>query len=181
MRSPDNSSFVGRNSKIFLIGFMGSGKSYWGRRWAYHYHLPFIDLDEVIEAKEGKTIAELFEQKGESYFRESEAACLRELSAKGPFIMACGGGAACFHNNLDWMNEQGITVYLSASPETIHHRLIGEKEKRPLLKNTDPASLFSFIKEKLGERESFYKRSKKILQEGTLTDESLSPFLTDQS
>lgn len=159
--------------KIFLIGFMGSGKTYWGRRWAAKYDLPFLDLDQLIEQHQNSTIADVFEQKGEDYFRSAETHCLRNASAKASFIMACGGGTACFNNNMQWMNEQGTSIYLSASPQTIFSRILPEKKIRPLLNKLPEDQMLSFIELKLKEREPFYRQAKIILPVDELNDESL--------
>lgn len=170
MNAADNSLPGG---KIFLIGFMGSGKSYWGNRWAAKYELPFIDLDKLVEQKENKTIAAIFEENGEEYFRKLETDCLKAVSGKRSFIMACGGGAPCFNNNMQWMNEQGTTVYLSAAPEFLYNRVVEEKDRRPLLKNLAGSELFSFIEKKLEEREPFYRQAKIILPSEELNTGSL--------
>ncbi len=161
---------------IFLIGFMGSGKSYWGSRWAAKYEWPFIDLDKLVEQRENKTIARIFEQNGEAYFRQVESECLKNFRGNGSFIMSCGGGAPCFNNNMQWMNEQGSTIYLSASPQFLWKRLVDEKDKRPLLKDLHPNELLSFIEKKLKEREPFYQQAKFTLPAAELTMQSLQPF-----
>ncbi|MBL0182624.1 MAG: shikimate kinase [Chitinophagaceae bacterium] len=162
--------------KIFLIGFMGSGKTYWGSRWAAKYELQFIDLDDLVEKRENKTIAQLFEQKGEEYFRQVESECLKNFHKVRSCIMSCGGGAPCFNNNMQWMNENGTTIYLSAAPEFLYSRLLEEKDKRPLLKNLAEPELLSFIEQKLKEREPFYKQAKFILPSEDLNMESLQPL-----
>jgi len=177
MNSFDNSPFRGPGGKIFLIGFMGSGKTYWGSRWAAKYALPFIDLDKLVEERENKTIVQLFEQNGEEYFRQVETDCLKNFPGDGPFIMSCGGGAPCFNDNMKWMNEHGTTLYLSAGPEFLYNRVGEEKDKRPLLKNLAGSELLSFIEQKLKEREPFYRQAKIILPSGELNDNSLSSFL----
>jgi len=177
MQGTHRSPFSGQIKKIFLVGFMGSGKNYWGHRWAAHTGLPFADLDELIEKREKQAIAQVFEQKGEAFFRAAERDCLRNYQPAGSFIMACGGGAACFDDNMQWMNQQGITVYLSALPQTLYERLIGEKDKRPLLKHADPSTLLGFIEQKLKEREPFYKQATYTLAVEELTDDELPSFL----
>lgn len=163
--------------KIFLVGFMGSGKSYWGRKWSQQYHLDFFDLDEVIESEQKKTISELFEEDSEDHFREIETAALKTFSKKDNFIVACGGGTACFNNNMQWMNERGTTVYLSALPQAIYERVASEKNKRPLLEKMDKAGLLSFIKQKLKDREPFYNLAKIILPVEELSDKSIPSFI----
>jgi len=159
-------------SKIFLIGFMGSGKTHWGRIWAQQYALGFFDLDEVIEQEQKKTITAIFEKDGEAYFRKLETETLKTLSKNNNCIIACGGGAPCFNNNLHWMNKNGITVYLSAPPQYLYNRVIEEKEKRPIIKNINKPGLLLFIEEKLKEREPVYKQAHLILDAAALTADS---------
>src|SRR5437773_11285939 len=102
-----------RNPKfIFLMGFMGSGKTFFGKQLAQLLNYEFIDLDELIGKNEGATIAEIFFSKGEAYFRSKESSLLKSLSQNENAVIATGGGTPCFHDNMKWMNEHGITVYL---------------------------------------------------------------------
>ncbi len=159
--------------KIFLIGFMGSGKTHWGKVWAEKSALEFFDLDKVIEEQEQKTIEDIFDKKGEAWFREKEGAALKTFTAKDNCIIACGGGTACFNDNMQWMNGNGITVYLSAGPQYIFERVGEEKDKRPLIKNLNPAELLFFIEQKLKERESYYKQAQIILPVEELNADSI--------
>src|SRR5690242_17437499 len=118
--------------KIFLLGFMGAGKSYWGRHLSEYMSLPLYDLDERIVEEEGCSIADIFKEKGESYFRQKERDTLQRLSRADRFIIACGGGAPCFFDNMDFMNEQGLTVWLDPSVGVMAERLQWKKGKRPL-------------------------------------------------
>lgn len=149
--------------KIFLIGFMGSGKTYWGKIWADELKYEFADLDDVIEKKECRSVDTIFNESGEDYFREKESEALQAVSSLDNIIIACGGGTPCFNDNLQWMQANGATVYLQASPEQLAQRLISEKSKRPLIKNIDDNDLFLFIEKKLHERESFYLQSEFIV------------------
>ncbi len=172
-----NSISNGHGGRIFLIGFMGSGKSYWGRKWAAEYYYDFYDLDEVIESEQQQTIANLFEQKGEDWFRKTESEALRKFAEKDNCIIACGGGTACFNANIDWMNAQGKTVYLMADPQYIFDRVMDEQEKRPLIKNLNPAELLFFIEQKLKERESFYKKACVVLPVEELSESATPDFI----
>lgn len=163
--------------KFFLIGFMGSGKTYWGKLWAAESGLAFYDLDEIIESKQGKTIAAIFEKEGEGFFRKLETTALKSFAEKDNCIIACGGGAACFNDNLKWMNNNGDTVYLSATPQYIFDHVIKEKTKRPLIKKLNEAELLFFIEQKLKEREPFYKQAKTILPVEKLNKASLQKIL----
>ena len=160
--------------KIFIIGFMGSGKTHWGRIWAANNGLDFFDLDELIEKNENRTIAVIFEEQGENYFREKESEMLRRFREKDHFLLACGGGSPCFGDNMKWMNQHGNTVYLSASPQYITENIATEKDKRPLLKNVKPGEILFFIEQKLNERKPFYDQSKFIIPVNELDENSLS-------
>jgi shikimate kinase len=173
-----NSPFRGLGGmKIFLIGFMGSGKTFWGKKWAQQYHLDFYDLDEVIEKDQEKTVAKIFEKNGEAQFRLIEATALKTFSKKDNFILACGGGTACFNDNMKWMNENGTTVYLSATPQYIYQRVLEEKDKRPLISKINQGELLFFIEQKLKERESFYSQAKIILPVQELRDDFMPEFI----
>ncbi|MGC4103108.1 shikimate kinase [Ferruginibacter sp.] len=163
------------HDNIFLIGFMGSGKTHWGKLWAAEKGMEFFDLDEMIEQEEQRTIAAIFEQKGEAYFRDKETSTLKTFAVKNNCIIACGGGAACFNNNMQWMNEHGITVYLSATAPDILKRVLqeNEQEKRPVIKNIPPDKLLDFIENKLQEREMYYRQSKIILPVNDITTASI--------
>ncbi len=163
---------------FFLIGFMGSGKNYWGKLWAKKTGLNFYDLDEMVEEEQQKSIAEIFAEKGEDHFRELETNVLRNLNTKANIIIATGGGTPCFNDNISWMNENGTSVYLQSSPENILKRLLSEKEKRPLIKNLKDDELLFYITEKIKEREFFYARAKIILNVDHLAENYIPEILT---
>jgi shikimate kinase len=145
--------------KYFLTGFMGTGKSYWGKLWSQANDLAFYDLDEEIEKAEGKTISEIFKQKGESYFRKKERQVLHSFFEKDNFILSCGGGTPCYFNNMGKMGEKGATIYLKTDIDELVKRLSDEKETRPLLKEVNDDMLKDFILQKLKEREPFYQKA----------------------
>jgi shikimate kinase len=148
---------------IFLTGFMGSGKSFLGKQWAVDNNIPFYDLDELIETEERTTIEKIFATKGEAYFREREAAILRNTERFENAIIACGGGVPCFFDNMHWMNKNGVTVFLNEAVENIFHHLINDKSNRPLLKAGTAEELKIFINQKLNERLPFYNQCKIIM------------------
>lgn len=162
---------------IYLIGFMGSGKSYWGKKWAAKAGLPFYDLEEIVEEAEDKTAAEIFAEYGEEKFRELETIALQSLINKPGYVLACGGGTPCFNDNLTWMNKNGTTVYLQSSPENIFKRLRTEKEKRPLIKNLQEQELLFYISEKIKEREPYYSQAEITLNVDELPDNYIPHFL----
>lgn len=157
--------------KFFLLGFMGSGKTYWGEKWAKRSGLEFYDIDDIVEEEQGKSIAEIFAEKGEQHFRDLETVALRNFANHQNIIIACGGGTPCFNDNITWMNENGNSIYLQSSPQKILDRLITEKEKRPLIKNLDNLELLFYITEKIKEREAFYKQAKIILNVDDLPED----------
>ena len=142
--------------RIFLIGFMGSGKSVFGKKLSLALKVPFIDLDEKIEKHEKKTVPEIFQKKGENYFRTVEAEVLRKTKRYPDAVIATGGGTSCFLDNMKWMNENGITIYLNAPAGELYHRLLSDRENRPLLSSLSDVALLEFIMGTLSRRESFY-------------------------
>jgi shikimate kinase len=161
----------------FLNGFMGSGKSHWGERWAKAFDLGFYDLDSEIEQQEGKTIRQLFETEGEPAFRRKESAALSALFRKNNAIIACGGGTPCFHNNMRRMNGTGISIFLKASVEELTQRLLPELGHRPVLAQIDAATLPAFIEKKLAERDRYYQQCIYHLSTRYLTDENFKKIL----
>lgn len=125
--------------KIFLIGLPGSGKTTIGRALAERLAIPFVDLDAEVENKEGCSVAQIFEKKGEPYFRQAEASVLREISTRyDSFVMATGGGTPCFYDGIEFMNSMGITVFLNVPVDTLSHRLNKDGvTQRPLLQSAD--------------------------------------------
>lgn len=166
------------NKPVFLVGFMGSGKSTWGKRLAHKFALPFIDTDTCIQEKEGKSISDIFEQHGESYFREKERDLILELAQK-PCIVATGGGMPCYFDNMEKLNQLGRTVYLRLPDKALYQRLLQERGKRPLIAHLDDETLLTFIRQKLEEREPIYLQSKVVVQVLKADVNSLAQHLQD--
>jgi len=153
-----------RNHILYIIGFMGSGKSTAGKKIASHLNWSFIDLDKKIEEHTGKTIPEIFSQDGENYFREIETMLLRDFKSASDTVISTGGGTPCHSDNMNFMLETGLTLYLKLTPAELKSRLSGSKGKRPLIKDIDNKNLIDFIEEKLRDRERWYDRSDIIIQ-----------------
>jgi shikimate kinase len=161
--------------KIFLIGFMGCGKTHLGRQLGDKLHIPFFDLDAKVEEKEEMQIKEIFEKEGEEYFRLLEKDVLHLLTESHPnFVMACGGGTPCFYNNIDYMKKQGTTVWLNCSVDCLHERLKKEKENRPLIKDLSEDQLRSYIIKKFSDRKIFYQQANVIINEDEVNIEQLT-------
>ena len=145
--------------RIFILGFMGTGKSHWGMQWAEANNMQFFDMDALIEKEESASVVDILKDQGKIIFRIKEAAMLRTLLNNDNSIISCGGGSPCFNDNMQCMNENGITIYLSASPQYILKNVLDEKEKRPLIKNVNEAELLFFVEQKLKERAPFYNQA----------------------
>lgn len=144
---------------IFLVGFMGAGKSTLGRKLAKHFEADFIDLDTEIEKKSGKSIAEIFEVDGETAFRQIERETLRNLPDKEILFVATGGGTPCFNDNMQWMKENGVVIYINLPASILIGRLKENKEKRPLIKELTETELSEYILKTLEERNPFYEKA----------------------
>lgn len=149
-----------RHKHIFLVGFMGAGKSYWGQTLATELQLTFVDLDDYIEQQEGMAITAIFKQKGEAFFRTIESKALREISSLAtPIVLALGGGTPCFSNNSAIIKKCSVSFFLDIDQETLLQRLFKESAKRPLLHNKTKGELRSYIENKLSSRRLFYEQA----------------------
>lgn len=150
--------------RIFLIGYMGSGKTTIGSEVAKRLNLNFVDMDAHIENQQHKTVAEIFTELGEEKFRELERNCLLEVSEFENVVISTGGGAPCFFDNMEIMNSTGETFYISLNPKLLSDRLKTTNiHKRPILASYDGNDLAEFIASALQEREPFYNRAKFIV------------------
>jgi shikimate kinase len=164
--------------KIFLIGFMGSGKTHWGRLLSKKTGLPFFDLDSVIVQTEKKPIAEIFALNGEEFFRYKEKEVMEELvNDHDQFILSCGGGTPCFFNNISFMKKHGKVIWLNTSTDILKERLLKERMSRPLIKAIGDAELKAYIIRKLGERRMYYEQADIIVEEENASLHSLMEIL----
>ena len=164
---------------IFLIGFMGSGKSTTGKQLAKRLGYNFIDTDNLIVEKLGMSVNEIFDRLGEKSFREHETRLLNELILKNNLVVSTGGGLPCHGDNLDLMNIYGQSVYLKASSSALHDRLSSRKNKRPLIKDLSDVELMAFIENKLSEREEYYTRAKHVVRGLDVSVEDLVKLVKD--
>jgi shikimate kinase len=150
--------------KFFLVGLPGCGKSTLGKKFAYVMRLPFFDLDQLIEEGEGAPISELFVQHGEKQFREVEHHYLLKLESVEKAIIATGGGTPCFFNNMEMMNQLGMTIFLDLAPREIAHRLSENGiSKRPLLKGKTREEIFLTLEHLRHLRFPYYSQSQVTL------------------
>lgn len=155
--------------RILLIGYMGAGKTTIGKALSDELHIPLYDLDWYIATRMHSTVKQLFDERGEEGFRKIEQAMLHEVAEFEHVIIACGGGTPCFFDNMDYMNRQGATVYLKASPEVLYAHLKMGKTVRPLLLNKTEEEVKRFIIEQVSEREKYYLKAKNILDVNILS------------
>jgi shikimate kinase len=178
MRLCKSSIIIKEGMRIFLIGFMGSGKTHWGTRIAERLQIPFYDLDAVIVNNEGMNISEIFANKGEEYFRYIEKQTLEDLVAREEnFVLSAGGGTPCFFNNIEFMKRSGKVLWLNTSLEALNRRLLKEKMSRPLLRGITEAGLRSYIIRKLSERKMYYEQADLMVHEETTELESFINML----
>lgn len=145
--------------KIFLIGYMASGKSTAAKKLAQKLGLESVDLDKEIEKTAGMSIPEIFKAEGEKAFRKREQTELRTWLQKDNYVMACGGGTPCFFESMDEMNGEGVTVYLEMSPKAVVDRVQSSKEERPILKGLSEEKMLKKVAFQIEKRESFYQRA----------------------
>ncbi|MBN8684564.1 MAG: shikimate kinase [Chitinophagales bacterium] len=148
---------------LFLVGFMGAGKTYRGQRLAAALDRSFLDMDEEIVRQSGKTIPEIFAESGEAGFREIERRVLHSEAVLRAGVVATGGGLPCFFDNMDWMKAQGQVIWLNVPPAILAERLRPEKAKRPLLAEVPDEALESFIEKLLEQRRPYYERANLVL------------------
>jgi shikimate kinase len=145
---------------LFLIGLPGSGKSTLGRELAKLLGLKIVDTDAEIIQVEGKSIEAIFADQGENYFRETEQAILKNISENDGQLISTGGGMPCFFDNMDHMNQRGISIFIDVPVETIHQRLIGQRsQNRPMLVGKTDEEVLNFLKLKYEERIPFYAKA----------------------
>jgi shikimate kinase len=164
--------------KLILLGYMGSGKTVVGEHLASMLNFSFLDLDTEIENREKCSISNLFEGRGEIYFRKKETEILSEiLKAKISLVLSTGGGTPCYGSNMEILltSEEVITIYLRLSIRTLTERLFEEKGKRPLIRHIDTREkLQEFVGKHLFERVPVYERSNMVIDTDEMTPQEIS-------
>lgn len=150
--------------KYFLVGYMACGKTRKGREMAAELGIRFIDLDVYIADRERRTIPEIFAQAGENGFRKLETRYLHEVcELYENFVMSTGGGAACFNDNMSYMNARGHTIFLNTDVDTIVERLVRGKHKRPIVSKLNNGEIREFVCRHLQERLPYYLQAREII------------------
>ena len=146
---------------LYLVGYAGSGKSSLGKRLARRLRLRFVDTDKFVELSEGASVADIFHYGGEEYFRRTERNAVESLYSEGEnMIVATGGGLPTWGDNMEWLNDHGVTIYLRRSPEQILSRMSAYgREKRPMFRGKSDEELLAFMRAQMTERENFYAKA----------------------
>lgn len=163
--------------RVFLIGYMGCGKSTIGRYIAKDMGWRFIDMDAYVESQIGCTISQFFADKGEDEFRKAEAQALKNLATVHNVVIATGGGAPCHFDNIDVMRAAGLTIYIKVEPEVLAARLKDAKNQRPLIAGKSDDELLSFISAQLQKREPFYSKAEMSVDGDRLPFSAYKPFI----
>ena len=163
--------------KVFLIGMMGSGKSYWTKKISKWIKYAGYDLDSLIEMNEEKTISEIFSEDGEDYFRKIESKLLKWFKEKKKYVLATGGGTPCSQDNMDFMKKEGVVIWLDESIEVLAQRLLAEKAQRPLIANIEDTGLADFLQNKILERTPFYQQAHYQLSSDQITEAGLKKII----
>ncbi len=161
--------------KLFLIGYMGCGKSSLGRKLAKRADYEFVDMDSVIEQREGAAVSDIFHYAGEEYFRQKERAIIEEIGAMtGDYVVSTGGGVPTWEDNMERMNTLGQTVYLRRTAEQIASRLSPHgRQKRPKLRGLNDEELVEFMTKNMAEREPFYSKATHSIECSSYSDEEI--------
>lgn len=161
--------------KLFLVGYMGCGKSSLGRKIAKRANMHFVDMDSVIEEREGASVSDIFHYEGENYFRGKERELIEEIAlAADDVVVSTGGGVPTWQDNIARMNDIGVVVYLRRTAERIASRLSPHgRQKRPKLRGLNDEELVLFMRENMAEREPFYSQARYCIDCDSLSDEEL--------
>ncbi len=165
--------------KVFLIGYMGSGKSKTAETLAKLLKFQWVDIDSQIQIKEGRSISQIFETSGQEYFREIEKKTLHEINLSENIVVSTGGGMPCYFDNMEWMNNNGLTVYLEANAGLLFHRLASMREGRPLIEKLNDVELMEQILSHLIHRIPFYKKAKLIVGAANINVKLLAEKITE--
>ena len=163
---------------IFLLGFMGVGKTSIGKRLANSLDVPFVDTDELLEKQLGMSITDYFSIHEEQSFRAAEKELVENYNFDSA-VVATGGGLPCFNKNMEVMNNNGITIFLDRPAKELQQRLMNAKIQRPLIKDLSDNELLAFIEGKLKKRLPFYKKAKITLDRNNQTVEEIRKRLVE--
>jgi len=164
---------------IYLLGFMGCGKTTIGKKLATALSYTWQDLDHIIVSRNGMSISDIFRTYGEAFFRKEEANVLRNTAMEPPKVISCGGGLPCHRQNMSWIRDHGLSVFLDVAPPVLHQRLLRGQAARPLLQGMSPETLLQFIIAKLAERRPYYEQADIIIHQ-TEEDQDMANLILER-
>lgn len=164
---------------VFLVGYMGCGKTTAGRKLARRLNVRFYDTDTMVEQAEGASVNDIFCFEGEEHFRELERKAVERIVAEGiPAVVSTGGGLPVWRDNMERMNTAGVTVYIRRSPERIVRRLSPYgRQKRPRLRGLDDGELLAFMRTNMAERTPFYECARLVADGDCMSDDELIEYI----
>lgn len=167
--------------KLFLVGMMGTGKSHWAKYLSKKVKTGCYDLDYLVETSEEKTITEIFAEDGEEYFRKAEAKVLRWFAEKKAYVLAAGGGTPCYHSNMEWMNKQGITIWIDEPVATLVERAKQQLEHRPAIQGLSDAEITALFEKRLAERHQYYSQAQYHLAGAGITEKAFQKIVKEHA
>ena len=166
--------------RLYLTGYMGTGKSTIGRKIAKRTELPFLDTDKMVEEAEGATVADIITFAGEEYFRKAERKALEQTAEMENVIVSTGGGLPIWGDNMEWIEEHGVSIYLKRAPEQILSRLSPHgRQKRPKFRGLNDEELLAFMHSHLAEREPVYARASVVIDCSQVSDDEIEERLAE--
>ena len=167
--------------KIALVGYMGSGKSYWAKKLAQKFSVAHFDLDEVLAQEYlNMSVTDFIETHGELAFRKKEQLALAQIAnIPSDYVLATGGGTPCYYDNMEFLNQHLRTIYLQAGVQLLYDRLVREKADRPLIAHIEDTALKEFIAKHLFERRVFYEKAHHVVKAETLNLDQLVELIKD--
>ena len=159
--------------RIYLIGYMGSGKSSIGKKVATRLGYTFFDLDQVIEKDQNASVSDIFNEKGEKIFRSLERLALHQTFSMNNVVISTGGGTPVFFDNMHLMNSNGLVIFLKADADFLVSRLTHKQNQRPLLASLSPEEMKQFVKEQVAARSPFYQKAAMHIEAKDLTPAAL--------
>ena len=166
--------------RLYLIGYMGTGKSTLGRKIAKRTELPFLDTDKMVEETEGAVVADIITFAGEEYFRKAERKALEQTAEMENVIVSTGGGLPIWGDNMEWIEGHGVSIYLKRAPEQILSRLSPHgRQKRPKFRGLNDEELLAFMHSHLAEREPVYARASVVIDCSQVSDDEIEERLAE--
>lgn len=166
--------------RLFIIGYAGSGKSTIARRLTHGTGIRSVDTDKLVEQRVGASIADIFLYEGEEYFREAERSAIESIAAESDVIVATGGGLPTWRDNMEWMNDEGVTIYLRRTAEQILKRLSDYgRQKRPMFRGKSDEELLEFMRVHMAEREPYYNQAHIVIECDACSDDEAVEKIVD--